>query len=75
MRKQWNKVLNLIMGGAIGIFVGYALLQIRDYKTNPQIYMFNSAPWYTGILVYGAMTLGVLALCAVVKWILKYRDK
>lgn len=71
MRKQLRTILNIIMGSSVGVFLGHALWQWRDYKAHPQIYGLQSAPWYTSILVYGAVTLGVLLAAAICKALLK----
>ncbi|WP_335342156.1 hypothetical protein [Pseudoflavonifractor phocaeensis] len=44
---------------------------VWDYHTHPVLYAVQSAPWYTGILVYGAFTLAVLLVCLVLKAVIK----
>ena len=70
-----KKVLNLvngIMGAFIGAFVGRVLFVVWDYKTDPGFYGMRSAPWYTTLLVEGAITLAILLACVVIKAIIKY---
>ena len=69
-----KKVLNLvngIMGAFIGAFVGRVCFVVWDYKTDPGFYGMQSAPWYTTLLVEGAITLAILLVCVVIKVIIK----
>ena len=60
-----------MMGGFIGVFLGYGIYMVWDYHTHPVLYAVQSAPWYTGILVYGVFTLAVLLVCLVLKAVIK----
>lgn len=70
-----NQIINGIMGAFIGVFIGHGIYVFWEYKTYPELYAMQSAPWYTGILVYGAFTVVVLAVCVMIKMILKYYGK
>lgn len=65
-------VLNGIMGAFTGVFLGHGILEVWRYHSRPELYAMQSAPWYTSILVYGAFTVVVLAVCIVIKIVLKY---
>ena len=65
-------VLNVIMGAFMGVFIGHGILEVWRFKTRPELYAMQSAPWYTSILVHGALTIVVTVVCLVVKAILKY---
>lgn len=71
--KKLNHALNIIIGAFVGVFIGYAIYNIWDYNAHPQLYAAYSAPWYTGILVYGICTLGVVMVCLVVKAVIRYK--
>ena len=71
--KKLNHVLNIIIGAFVGVFGGYAIYVFWDYNAHPQLYVANSAPWYTGLLVYGICTLGVVVVCLVVKAVIRYK--
>ena len=73
--KSFNQFLNSAMGAFIGVFVGLSGNVVLQYKTHPELYAMQSAPWYTSILVYGAVTLAVLVICMVLKLIIKCRKK
>ena len=73
--KSFNLFLNSTMGAFIGVFVGLSGNVVWQYKTHPELYAMQSAPWYTSILVYGAVTLAVLVICMVLKLIIKCRKK
>jgi ABC-type antimicrobial peptide transport system permease subunit len=63
------------MGAFIGVFIGRGIYVIWDFKTHPELYAVQSAPWYTSILVYGAFTIVVLLVCIVIKAIIKSKQK
>ncbi len=65
-------VLNGIMGAFTGVFLGHGILEVWNFKTRPELYAMQSAPWYTSILVYGAFTVVVLAVCMALKVVLRY---
>lgn len=70
-KNKLNRILNTIMGSVVGIFVGYGIYSVWDYKTYMDLYMMQSAPWYTGILVYGIFASGVLLLCIILKVVIR----
>lgn len=71
--KKLNGMLDLIMGAFVGAFLGYGLFVVWDYKAHPGLYAMRSAPWYTGIVLYGAFTLAVLLVCLVLKAAIRRR--
>ena len=70
MRKKINQILNIIMGSFIGVFIGSGLYKYWDFQKYPDLYVIQSAPWYTSILINGLLTLVLLAVCMIVKVIL-----
>ena len=71
MRNRINKFLNVVMGCCVGFFAGYSAYTAYDFKKHPGLYAMQSAPWYTGILLYGALTLGVILLALIAKIIIR----
>ena len=69
--KKLNEVLNIIMGSFFGVFIGYSIYQYFDYKRNPGLYEIQSAPWYTGIKIYGLATLVILLIGIISKLLIK----
>ena len=59
--KKLYEFLKILFGADIGLFIGYALYEVLRYKTHPEFYALTSAPWYTGILLYGTVA-GFIAL-------------
>ena len=70
MRKKINQILNIIMGSFIGVFIGSGLYKYWHFQKYPDLYVIQSAPWYTGILINGLLVLVLLAVCMIVKVIL-----
>lgn len=50
-------------------------ITFRDFKSHPNIYTVQSAPWYTSVILYGVITAIVVAIALVIKWILKKSGK
>ena len=73
--KKWNTYLNNAMGAFVGVFIGQVCFRVWDFKTSPELYAMQSAPWYTSILVYGAVTAVELLICIVIKAIIKHKQK
>ena len=75
MLKKINRILNIIIGSFIGVFIGHGIYVFWDYKTHPGLYAMQSAPWYTSILVYGLFTIVVLIVGIIIKLIIRLRLK
>lgn len=73
--KKLNNILNIIMGSVMGAFIGHCLGITWNFKTHPDLYAMQSAPWYTSLLVDGAFVLVVLLVCIVIKVIIKVKGK
>lgn len=71
MLRKINNALNIVIGSFTGVFVGHGIYVLWDYKTHPDLYAMQSAPWYTGILVHGAVTVVILAMAIIVKLIIR----
>lgn len=65
--EKWKQILNIAMGSSIGVFIGYSIYEYLHFKKYPQLYAMQSAPWYTGIFVYGLFTAAVLTVCTIIK--------
>ena len=66
MKRFIQIVIRAVIIASIVILIGSCIYQYTDYKQHPEIYMLNSAPWYTGLLIQGAFTLLIIIVCAVV---------
>lgn len=78
-RKLWrcyrneklNNILNIVIILFVGVFIGYGIYMICDYKAHPGLYDMQSAPWYTNILVYGIFTIVILLIAIIIKLIIR----
>ncbi len=70
-----NNILNIVIGCFIGIFIGTSLYQVWDYKTHPNLYALTSAPWYTSILMSGALTAVVVIVAVIIKILINNKVK
>lgn len=69
-KDKLNHLLNIIMGSTVGVFIGYGVYTVWDYKTHPGLYNMQLMPWYTNILVVGGFAAAVLLLGAILKLII-----
>lgn len=75
MPKKINRILNIVMGSIFGAFIGRAAYVYWEYKTYPNLYAMQSAPWYTSIVVTGLFTVSVLIIALVIKVLVNKRFK
>ncbi len=74
--KKINAILNVVIGAFVGVFIGRSIYVYWDFKTHPDLYAAQSAPWYTSILVSGAFTVIVVLLAFIIKLVIrKYMKK
>lgn len=71
--KRLNRILNVIIGSFLGVFIGHSLYRYWDYKSHPGLYDWQSAPWYSSILIYGGVTAVILLVAVVIKFIIRKR--
>ena len=75
MLKKVNLILNIIIGSVVGVFIGHGIYVFWDFKTHPDLYAVQSAPWYTSILVAGIETAVVLVIVLIIKLIIRRKLK
>lgn len=73
--KTLNQVLNIIIGAVVGVFIGHGIYVFWDFKTHPDLYAMQSAPWYTSILFVGIETAVVLVIAIIIKLIIRQKLK
>ena len=74
-KKKLNHITNIIMGSVVGVFLGYGAYSVWDYKTHPGLYAIRSAPWYTGVLMFGVFAGVVLLFGILLKWMIRKVSK
>ena len=62
--------LNIVIGSSIGVFIGFGIYKFWHFKTYPNLYVIQSAPWYTALLLHGAMVAAVVVVCIILKMII-----
>lgn len=71
MLKKINGFLNIVIGSFVGVFIGFSIYKLLDYKAHPGLYAMQSAPWYMSILVQGIVTVVVLVAAVLIKMIIR----
>lgn len=59
MEEKIRKLVKVVLGLALGVFVGRSLWLRQDVMSHPELYEANSAPWYTPLLLEGGILLGL----------------
>ena len=45
--KKINIIINIFIAVFIGVFIGHGVYTVWDFKTHPELYVVQSAPWYS----------------------------
>ena len=75
MLRKWNCFLNIVIGSSIGVFIGFGNYKFWHFKTYPNLYAIQSAPWYTELLLDGALVAVVVVVCIILKLIIRKKSK
>ena len=75
MLNRINRLLDNIIGVSAGVFIGHGIYVYSHYRQYPDLYRTCSAPWYTSILLYGAILLILVTICFVLKIIIQKKLK
>ena len=59
-----------MIGAFTGVFIAESIFTYWDFKTHPKIYEVTSAPWYTSIILFGIITLAIILVALIVKFII-----
>ena len=70
MLRKLNCFLNIVIGSFIGVFIGFGIYKFWHFKTYPNLYAMQSAPWYTELLLDGAMVAVLVVVCIILKLII-----
>ncbi len=69
--KKLSTLLYILMGSIFGVFLGSSLFRWVHFLKHPQLYVVQSAPWYTSILVNAVFTGILLLILASVLYFIK----
>ena len=77
MLRKLNCFLNIVIGSFIGVFIGFGIYKFWHFKTYPNLYAIQSAPWYTELLLDGALVAVLVVVCIILKLIIwrKFLDQ
>ena len=75
MLRKLNCFLNIVIGSSIGVFIGFGIYKFWHFKTYPNLYAMQSAPWYTELLLGGALVAVVVVVCIILKLIIRKNSK
>ena len=64
MLRKLNYFFNIVIGSFIGVFIGFGIYKFWHFKTYPNLYAMQSAPWY------GALVAVVAVVCIILKLVI-----
>ena len=70
MLRKLNCFFNIVIGSFIGVFIGFGIYKFWHFKTYPNLYAMQSAPWYTELLLDGALVAVLVVVCIILKLII-----
>ena len=70
MLRKLNCFLNIVIGSFIGVFIGFGIYKFWHFKTYSKLYVMQSAPWYTELLLDGALVGVGVVVCFVLKLVI-----
>ena len=70
MLRKLNYFFNIVIGSFIGVFIGFGIYKFWHFKTYPNLYAMQSAPWYTELLLDGALVAVVAVVCIILKLVI-----
>ncbi len=73
--RKLNCFLNIVIGSFIGVFIGFGIYKFWHFKTYPNLYAMQSAPWYTELLLDGALVAVLVVVCIIIKLIIRKKLK
>lgn len=73
--KQVYNFLNIVIWSFVGVFFGSSAYTFWHYKTYPELYAMQSAPWYLAIQIRAVVTVVVVAALLLARWAIRRRMK
>ena len=70
MLRKLNCFLNIVIGSFIGVFIGFGIYKFWHFKTYSNLYVMQSAPWYTELLLDGVLVTVFVIVCITLKLII-----
>lgn len=67
--------LRCARGAALGVFLGGSLFRWLHFRKHPELYVMQSAPWYTSILFNAIFTVICLLVLSVLLHFAQKRSK
>lgn len=73
--KRWYRTLKILLGCSIGVLLGSGIYRYFDFKSRPELYAMQPAPWYQPLILQGLFTAGAAAVLLLMIRLLKNKDK
>lgn len=78
-KKGWRSigamVIDITIAAIILMFIAFTVSQYLEFKFHPEINMLSSAPWYTGVMVFGVFVLLCLGLLLILRYTVFLEDR
>lgn len=69
--KKLYYILKLALWAVIGGFIGSSVYRYYDYKTHPNLYAVQSAPWYLSIQISAVFAALIVTVILIGMWVIR----
>ncbi len=70
MKKVYDFLLTLLWS-FVGVFIGTSVYKVFDYRSHPELYAMQSAPWYLEIQINAVLTLLFVGAILVIRFFMR----
>ena len=75
MKEKLSFYLRTFAGCVFGVFLGNCIYRFYDFKTHPDLYAMQSAPWDTSLISSALIAAGLILLSLGISHILRKKGK
>lgn len=74
MKKLYD-FLRILQWTFVGVFLGRTGYTFWHYKTHPEFYAMQSAPWYLSVEIQAVFTVAVVLVLLLLRWAIQKKLK
>jgi hypothetical protein len=70
-----KRVMEIVIGSSVGVYLGRIIWIWIDYRSNPDLYALYSAPWYTQIIISSVISGSIVLIELIGYLFIRYKIK
>ena len=75
MWKKFNFLCTIIISGTVGAFLGYSIYVCWEHKTQRDLDVLTSFPWYSGIQLFGIVAAVIIIIAVILKLLIRKKSR